>query len=90
MERDERATNFCRSQLCVVQRNDHRQDTNTKTSDEASSVDVIGIFCAGLDDDANDKDADTNLGGNLAAKFVCVVSVDQDTDPGAELEDAVG
>jgi hypothetical protein len=74
--------------LQYSQRNNHGQDTDTKTSDETTTVDVVGILSACLDNDTDYEDAHANLGGNLTTKFVGVVSVDQYTNPCSKFENA--
>ena len=69
------------------QRNNHGQDTDTKTSNETTTVDVVGILSTCLDNDTDHEDNDTNLGGDLTTKLVGVVSVDQHTNPCSEFED---
>lgn len=70
------------------QRNNHGQDTDTKTSDETTTVDVVGILSACLDDDTDHENHHTNLGSDLATELVGVVSVDQDTNPCSKFENA--
>ena len=69
-----------------LQRDDHGEDTDTKTSDETTTIDVVGILSACLDNNTNDEDAHTNLCGNLTTELVGIVSVDQHTDPSSEFE----
>ncbi|KAH0340994.1 hypothetical protein KCU74_g76, partial [Aureobasidium melanogenum] len=70
------------------QRNNHGQDTDTKTSDETTTVNVVDILSACLNDDTDHEDNNTNLSGDLTTELVGVVSVDQYTNPCSEFEDA--
>ena len=59
LKRDERSTNFGRSELGIVQRDDHGKGTNTETSDEATGKDVvIGSAVSGCLDDNTDAEKD--------------------------------
>lgn len=70
------------------QRNNHGQDTDTKTSNETTTVNVVDILSACLNDDTDHEDNNTNLSGDFTTELVGVVSVDQYTNPCSEFEDA--
>lgn len=76
------------SDVRYSQRDNHRQDTDTKTSNETTTVNVVDILSASLNNDTDHEDNDTNLGGDFTTELVGVVSVDQYTNPCSEFEDA--
>lgn len=73
----------------TIQWNNHRQDTNTKTSDKAAAKDVIDIFRTGLNNHADSKYYGAWNSCLLTTKPICKNTVDKDANPGTKFQDTI-
>jgi len=73
----------------TIQRNDHRQDTNTKAGNKAAAQDVVDALRTGLNYHTNNKHYSADKGCVLATKGVGEKTVDQDTNPGTEFQNTI-
>lgn len=87
LQSNKRPSYFRRSELGIVQRNQHAESTYTNTCDEASSNDVVLVDRASLDDDTDCEDRTGNNNSQTPAQPVSQNAIGKCSEPGTQLED---
>lgn len=67
--------------------NNHDQDTDAKTGNKATSVQVRQSLCAGLKSTSKTEDDGTNQNGHSSPKFISHGSSNSSTEEGPSRED---
>lgn len=89
LQGDQSTTDLGRCDFGVVQRDDHREGTNTKTCDESTGENVVIVASADdrLDNDTDDEEGASNDDRELSTEFIGRVTIGKHTDPGTEFQD---
>ncbi len=58
------------AKLCLVEGDDHGQETDTDASETSSGVEVVDVLCCSLESSSNTKDQGTEEDGLLAAESI--------------------
>lgn len=75
------------SDLCLVKGDDHDKDTNSKTSDRTTRVEVAKILRSRLETASKTEDQSSHKDGSSAAKVVSCSASDSSSEEGTPCED---
>lgn len=72
----------------TIQRDNHRQDTNSDTGNKSTPKDIVLVRSTRLDNDADQKHTDANNGRILSSESISQDAVDEHAEPSAELKNS--
>lgn len=72
----------------TIQRDNHRQDTHSDTSNKSPPKDIVLVRRTGLDNDTDQKHNDANNGRILSSESIRQDAVDEHPEPSAELKNS--
>lgn len=74
-------------QLCVIQRNNHTQITDTQTGNEPTSENIASVFRTSLDDHSDAEDDHGDNDSLATAQSIGEITVQQCTNPRSQFQD---